>query len=333
MRTVAIVILNWNGKHFLERFLPSLLISIDYIETFMPFIVIADNNSEDGSVEWLKEDYPDIEVITLDRNWGFTGGYNRALQSVKADYYILLNSDVEVNMSWLLPLFDFMEDNTNAGICMPKILSQADREYFEYAGASGGFIDILGYPFCRGRVLSHIEKDNGQYNNPIEVFWATGTALMIRSELYHMLGGLDESFFAHMEEIDLCWRAKLLGFQSWVIPKSIVYHVGGGTLPNNSPRKLYYNYRNNLLMLYRNLPAKYRKRILPIRTILDNLSAIVFLIQGRGSYFKAVRNARKDYKMMRKEIKLSATGKDLPYGIYKKPILLFRNPFKNGKLK
>lgn len=334
MRTVAVVILNWNGKHFLQEFLPSLEMSLEYIETFSPFIVIADNASTDGSVEWVEAEYPNIEIIKLDNNWGFTGGYNRALNLIHSDYYILLNSDVRVHNNWLTPMFEFMEDNPDVGICMPKILSEAKRDYFEYAGASGGFIDILGYPFCRGRILSDIEKDKGQYDTNIEVFWASGTALMIRSKLYHKLGGLDETFFNHMEEIDLCWRAKLLGYQVWVVPESVVWHVGGGTLPNNSPRKLYFNYRNNLLMLYKNLPLNYKKKILFIRSILDRLSAFVFLLQGKKEFCKAVFQAYRDYNKLKATADLSCSVPNkLLKGVYKKPILLFRYPFKGGKLK
>ena len=294
----AVVILNWNGLSMLQAYLPTLI-----ARTTCPgaFIVVADNGSTDGSVEWLADNHPEIRLIRFDRNYGFTGGYNRALREIDADYYVLLNSDIEVGPGWLDPLAGWMEEHPEVGICQPKVLSMAERDRFEYAGAAGGFIDRYGYPFCRGRILSNIEKDHGQYDEPEECFWATGACMMVRSSLYHHLGGLDDSFFAHMEEIDFCWRAKLLGYQVWCVPASTVWHVGGGTLPNNSPRKLYFNYRNNLLMLYKNLPERIRWRRIFVRMILDGLSAIVYLVTGRWSFFKAVWNAHRDYRRMRRD--------------------------------
>lgn len=294
----AVVILNWNGLPMLQTYLPTLL-----ARTTCPgaFIVVADNGSTDGSVEWLSGNHPEIRLIRLDRNYGFTGGYNRALREIDADYYVLLNSDIEVGPGWLDPLVGWMEEHPEVGICQPKVLSMAERDRFEYAGAAGGFIDRYGYPFCRGRILSNIEKDHGQYDEPEECFWATGACMMVRSSLYHHLGGLDDSFFAHMEEIDFCWRAKLLGYQVWCVPASTVWHVGGGTLPNNSPRKLYFNYRNNLLMLYKNLPERIRWRRIFVRMILDGLSAVVYLVTGRWSFFKAVWKAHRDYRRMRRD--------------------------------
>lgn len=303
----AVVILNWNGKKFLETYLPSLTNNTKREDAF---IVVADNGSTDGSVQWMEANYPEIRVIEFDKNWGFTGGYNRAFTEIDADYYVLLNSDIEVTPGWLDTLLSFMEDNPDVGICQPKVLAMHDKSSFEYAGAAGGFIDRYGYPFCRGRILSKIEKDHGQYDTPMEVFWATGACLMIRASLYHHLGGLDESFFAHMEEIDLCWRAKLLGYQVWCVPSSVVYHVGGGTLPNNSPNKLYFNYRNNLLMLYKNLPAKIRFGRLFVRKCLDGMSAIVYLLTGKWSYFKAVCRAHSDYYKMKKEIDPSSFSEE-----------------------
>lgn len=294
----AVVILNWNGLPMLQAYLPTLV-----ARTTGPgsFIVVADNGSTDGSVDWLKENWPSIRLLCFDRNYGFTGGYNRALREIDADYYVLLNSDVEVTEDWLAPLVNFMEEHPEAGVCQPKVLSVADRNRFEYAGAAGGFIDRYGYPFCRGRILSNLEEDKGQYDTPEECFWATGACMMVRSALYHHLGGLDDSFFAHMEEIDFCWRAKLLGYQVWCVPASTVYHVGGGTLPNNSPRKLYFNYRNNLLMLYKNLPERIRWSRIFIRMCLDGASAAVYLVTGRWSYFKAVWKAHRDYRRMRRD--------------------------------
>lgn len=295
MVQTAIVILNWNGQHYLEKFLPVLL-----RRSSLPgvSVIVADNGSKDGSIEWIESHCPKVRIIKLDQNYGFTGGYNRALAQVEADYFILLNSDVEVTENWLHPLIKGMEENSKIGICMPKIRSHYSKSDFEYAGACGGFIDVLGYPFCRGRILSNIESDNGQYDFDREIFWASGTCMMIRSSLYRELGGLDESFFAHMEEIDLCWRAKLAGHKVWVFTDSMVYHVGGGTLPNNSPRKLYLNYRNNLLMMYKNLPLYRLHLTLFIRMSLDGVSALLYLISGKSRFFNAVLKAHRDFWKM-----------------------------------
>lgn len=295
---IAVVILNWNGLHMMQTYLPTLLARTTCTGAF---VVVADNGSTDGSVDWLKEKYPEVRTICFDRNYGFTGGYNRALREIDADYYVLLNSDIEVGERWLEPLTSFMEEHPEVGICQPKVLSVAEPDRFEYAGAAGGFIDRYGYPFCRGRILSDVEKDTGQYDEPVECFWATGACLMVRSSLYHHLGGLDETFFAHMEEIDLCWRAKMLGYQVWCEPASTVWHVGGGTLPNNSPRKLYFNYRNNLLMLYKNLPESIRRLRIFERMCLDGASALVYLLTGKWSFFKAVWTAHRDYRRMRRD--------------------------------
>lgn len=299
MSKVAVVILNWNGKHYLERFL-HLLIKRTQIKDVE--IVIADNCSTDGSQKWIKETHPEIRLIEFDNNYGFTGGYNRALEQIEADYFLLLNSDVEVTPGWIQPLIAALDNNPQIGICMPKIKSAFERDYFEYAGACGGYLDYFGYPFCRGRILSFIEKDTAQYNQEREIFWASGAAFMIRSSLYRSLGGFDDTFFAHMEEIDLCWRAKLSGSQVWAFPDSVVYHVGGGTLPNNSPLKLYYNYRNNLLMLYKNLPGNRLHFTIAVRMILDGLSAIMYLLHGKRSFFKAVINAHNHFWDMRRQI-------------------------------
>jgi hypothetical protein len=295
---IAVVILNWNGLNMLQTYLPTLIERTSFPGAF---IVVADNGSTDGSVAWLQAEHPDIRTVCLDKNYGFTGGYNRALREIDADYYVLLNSDIEVGEGWLEPLANFMEEHPDVGICQPKVLSMAERDRFEYAGAAGGFIDRYGYPFCRGRILSNIEKDTGQYDEPVECFWATGACLMVRSAIYHHLGGLDELFFAHMEEIDFCWRAKMLGYQVWCVPASTVWHVGGGTLPNNSPRKLYFNYRNNLLMLYKNLPESIRRRRIFVRMCLDGASAFVYLVTGKWSFFSAVWKAHRDYRRLRRE--------------------------------
>lgn len=306
MSTTAIVILNWNGKHYLGKFLRELELKSDIPGVS---IVIADNGSTDGSVEYLRSSHPNVRLIEFDKNYGFTGGYNKAFKELpETDYFLLLNSDIMVSEGWLEPLVKNMDSNPDVGICMPKIRSFSEPKDFEYAGACGGFIDSLGYPFCRGRILSKIETDNRQYDNAREIFWASGAALMIRSELFKALGGLDESFFAHMEEIDLCWRAKLAKWQVWVYPESVVYHVGGGTLPNNSPRKLYLNYRNNLLMLYKNLPHRTLYFILIIRMILDGLSAVVYLMQGKGKYFLSVLNAHRDFWSMMRKIERNSSS-------------------------
>jgi len=298
MSTTSIVILNWNGKAFLEAFLSPLLDSIASFEGAE--VVVADNGSTDGSVDFLQEHYPQLRLIRFGENSGYTGGYNRALQQIDADYYILLNSDIEVSPHWLPPLLSFMESHPQAAICMPKIRSLSQPDYFEYAGACGGFIDRLGYPFCRGRILSHVERDSGQYDTPVEIFWASGACLMIRARVFHELGGFDERFFAHQEEIDLCWRAKLTGHQVWVVPQSCVFHVGGGTLPNDSPGKLYLNHRNNLWMLHKNLPKKGRFGTLVLRMLLDYSSAFIYLIQGKFSLFSSVFRAHRHFWKGRK---------------------------------
>ena len=314
----AVVILNWNGKAFLEKYLPVL---VEHTPAEVGTVYVADNGSTDGSVEMLKSSWtqakngqPQVKLIELDQNYGFTGGYNRALRQIEAEFYVLINSDIRVSEGWLDTLVDFMDNHPDAGICMPKILSEADHSRFEYAGACGGFIDRYGYPFCRGRILSNVEMDQGQYDAPMEIFWASGACMVVRSHIYNQLGGLDESFFAHMEEIDFCWRAKLMGYHAWVVPQGKVYHVGGGTLPNNSPRKLYLNYRNNLLMLYKNLPYRKgeqrtvfrRNATIFFRMCLDGLSALAYLAQGRLGFFKAVFKAHSDYRKMKKSAEISS---------------------------
>lgn len=320
MPLTAIVILNWNGKHYLERFLPGV---VKYSTSLASFVVIADNGSTDGSTEWITHHYPSIKIIKFNTNYGFTGGYNKALSEIKADFYILLNSDVEVTPGWLDRMHEGFVNHPKAGIAMPKILSAFEKDSFEYAGASGGFIDILGYPFCRGRILSHIEKDRAQYNRDSTIFWASGAAMMIRASLYHELGGLDDNFFAHMEEIDLCWRAQLAGYEVWAFPSSVVYHVGGGTLPNNSPKKLMLNYRNNLYMLYKNLPRSRAFLVITTRMFLDGLSAIVFLIQGKKNFYDSVIKAHREFRKNRHKLSRNkGSSKFKPSGVYKGLIVL-----------
>ena len=284
----AIVILNWNGKAFLEKFLGNLVASVS--EVADAEIIVADNASSDGSVEMLKAKFPKVRLMLFNENYGFTGGYNRALAKIEAEYSLLLNSDIEVTDNWLQPLIDFMDAQRDVAACAPKLLAYDKRNMFEYAGAAGGFIDALGYPFCRGRILDMLEADAGQYDTPADVFWASGAALMIRTELFIKAGCFDERFFAHMEEIDLCWRLQRMGYRIANVPLSTVYHVGGGALPNDSPRKLYLNYRNNLMMLANNLPAS-RVHIIFIRLILDGVSASMYLISGKFAYFTAVIRA------------------------------------------
>lgn len=290
MKRIAITILNWNGKNFLEKFLPN-VIQHSIVDGYGVEVVVADNGSTDGSVQWLETNHPNVRLIKFDKNYGFTGGYNLALSQIGSDYYLLLNSDVEVEAGWLRPLIEFMESNPNAAACMPKMLSYAKRNEFEYAGAAGGFIDFLGYPFCRGRILNVVEEDNGQYNDVKEVFWATGACMLVRANEFWNAGGLDPDFFAHMEEIDLCWRLKRQGFSIWCVPQSIVYHVGGGTLDPNNPRKVYFNHRNNLLMLFKNLSRRSLVPVILFRLVLDGLSAVLYALSGKPKFTLSVLKA------------------------------------------
>jgi len=297
----AVVILNWNTKDFLEKFLPPLIESTEGLDAE---VIVADSASTDASMEMMSEKFPKIRQIRLEKNYGFTGGYNRSLALVEAEYYVLINSDIEVPKNWLSPLVEWMDTHPECGACGPKLHSWYDRDMFEYAGAAGGYLDRYGYPFCRGRVMSKIEKDTGQYDIPANVLWVSGACLMVRSSLWNSLGGLDDRFFAHMEEIDLCWRIQLSGFKVTVVPSSVVYHIGGGTLPKKSPYKLFLNYRNNLLMLENNLPKtigrkRARRRILT-RMILDGMSGIVYLITGKWESFKAVVKAHREYRKLRR---------------------------------
>ena len=262
-------------------------------------IIVADNASTDDSIVYLQTNHPNVRIIRLDVNYGFAEGYNQALLHVDADYYVLLNSDVEVTEGWLQPMFGMMQKKRNIAACMPKIRAASNRDYFEYAGAAGGFMDKFGYIFCRGRLFHTVEKDSGQYDSETEIFWATGACCMINAKLYHQMGGFDIQFFAHMEEIDLCWRLKNAGYTIWYTPRSLVYHVGGGTLPQSSPMKTFLNYRNNLLMMYKNLtPQNRRKRILLLRMILDGISAVHSLLKCDISILKAVGKAHINYRKM-----------------------------------
>lgn len=289
---VSIVILNWNGSNYLQRFLPSI---IRYSSYEWAEIVVADNGSTDNSKEIIEKEFPSVRYIQLERNYGFAEGYNRALQQIEADYYLLLNSDVEVTENWLEPLLDTMQSDHKIGACQPKILSLNDRERFEYAGASGGFIDRFGYPFCRGRILNVMERDEGQYNTPISVFWASGAAMLVRADVWRELEGFDADFYAHMEEIDLCWRMKNIGYKVAVCPQSVVYHLGGGSLSYGDPVKIYLNFRNNLFLLYKNLPKGKLFPVLLARMILDGIAAIQFLVTGQFKAFQKVCAAHRDF--------------------------------------
>ena len=346
---VAAVILNYNTKDYLRQFLPGLIASCEGLDAQ---VVVADNASADGSVEMMKAEFPQVPLIVLDRNYGFTGGYNRALKGLDAAYYVLINSDIEVPAGWLQPLVAWMDSHPSCGACGPKLLSYTQRDTFEYAGAAGGLVDRYGYPFCRGRVMQQLEKDHGQYDSPASVLWASGACLLVRASVWKALGGLDERFFAHMEEIDLCWRMQLNGWKVNIVPESFVYHIGGGTLPNESPFKLRLNFRNNLLLMENNLPAtfvakeiagqagndglqagndacharpdrasleararrKTRRRIF-VRMCLDGLSALVYLVTRRWRFYQAVVQAHQEYRQLRRPGEIPASP-SVPDGLF-----------------
>lgn len=281
---VSIVILNWNGRKFLEQFLPSVVAS-----TYSNFnIVVADNASTDDSIPFLRSYYPLIKIIELKENYGFAKGYNEALKQVEADYYVLLNSDVEVTPSWIEPVVNLMERDRSVAACQSKLLLHSDRESFEYSGACGGWLDRLGYPFARGRIFDTCERDNGQYDTTEPVFWASGAAMFVRANIYHQLGGLDEYFFAHQEEIDFCWRLQLAGYSVYCCHDSVVYHVGGGTLPKGNSKKVFLNFRNNLIMMAKNMGGWEAFWKINYRFILDTVSAFKSLLAGEVRYFVAV---------------------------------------------
>jgi GT2 family glycosyltransferase len=283
----AVVILNWNGKDWLEKFLPNVI-----SESSDATVIVADNNSSDDSIKFLEENYPDIRIIQNDENFGYAKGYNLSLKQIDAEYFVLLNSDIEVTKDWISPIIKLMESDKTISACQPKLLDYNNKNKFEYAGASGGFIDKFGYPFCRGRIFDNLEEDKGQYNYAKEVFWATGACLFVRASHFWEVGGLDEDFFAHQEEIDLCWRLKNKGYKIMVEPKSVVYHVGGGTLNVGSPFKTHLNFRNNLYMMFKNLPLSSLFIIIPIRLVLDGIAAITFLSNKKGiSHLFAVMKA------------------------------------------
>jgi len=283
---VAVVILNYNGVGHLETYLPSVL-----EHSPKGSVIVADNGSTDHSIAWLKENYPQVELIALPENYGFAEGYNQALNRVEAEYYVLLNSDVEVTNGWIDPILDLMDRDPKVAAAQPKLLWWTHKDQFEYAGAAGGFIDKYGFPFCRGRMFQTQEHDKGQYNEQSEIFWATGACLFIRAKLYHEAGGLDGYYFAHMEEIDLCWRLKRMGYKNMYVPQSVAYHLGGGTLSNVNPRKTFLNFRNNLITLYKHLPRRSLLTILLPKLILDGLAGVKFLLEGGFGHFVAVVKA------------------------------------------
>jgi GT2 family glycosyltransferase len=284
---VSIVILNWNGQKYLEQFLPFVMAS-----TYSNFrVIVADNASTDDSIPFLRSYYPLIKILELKKNYGFARGYNEALKNVEGDYYVLLNSDVEVMPSWIEPIVEMMESNGSIGACQPKLLQERNRDHFEYSGACGGWLDSLGYPFARGRIFDVCEPDHGQYDDAAPIFWASGAAMFVRTKLYHELGGLDDFFFAHQEEIDFCWRLQRRGYLVYSCPASVVYHVGGATLPKGNSKKVFLNFRNNLVMMAKNMPAGEALLKISYRFILDAISAVKSLFAGEGKYFIAVLKA------------------------------------------
>ncbi len=296
---VAVVILNWNGRKLLSEYLGSV---VEHTPAGLADVIVADNGSTDDSVQYLRESFPQVELIEFSENYGFAEGYNRAIAQIapRYKYCVLLNSDVEVKDDWLTPLWQFMESHPEAGACQPTIRSLVEPDKFEYAGAAGGFLDRHGYPYCRGRIFDNVETDRGQYDTPMQVFWASGAALMVDIEVYLKCGGLDKEFFAHMEEIDLCWRIQLAGRQVWAVPQAHVYHLGGGSLPASNPRKTYLNFRNNLLMLHKNLPDSCRRGLLFRRRLLDTVAWVKFVVSGDRENASAVLRAHRDFRTMRR---------------------------------
>jgi len=289
---VSVVILNYNGKGWLEKFLPNV---IEYNTYPNSEIIVADNASTDDSIAFMEAQYPAVRLIRNHQNNGYAGGYNETLKQIESDFYILLNSDVEVTPGWIEHLVEFMRKDVNMAACQPKILSYYNRTQFEYAGAAGGFIDKYGYPFCRGRIFETCEKDEGQYNKSGEIFWASGACLFIKTSLFHQVGGLDADFFAHMEEIDLCWRLKNLGYKIGYCAESTVYHVGGGTLNKSNPRKTFLNFRNNRKLLRKNLSEQELKAIYSTRNRLDQVAVLAALVKGNIQEAKAIRQGLNEY--------------------------------------
>lgn len=321
----SVIILNWNGERFLKQYLPTLIKCTSDTDTE---IIVADNGSTDNSLALMREEFPAIRLILFDKNYGFAEGYNKALAQIDSEYSVLLNSDVEVTQDWLSPLVSFMENNKDVAACQPKILAFYDRTRFEHAGAAGGFIDKFGFPFCRGRIFAEVEKDARQYDDIIDIFWASGACLFIRTETFIKEGGFDSDFFAHMEEIDLCWRLNARGYRIVCVPQSVVYHVGGGTLNAEHPHKTFLNFRNNLLLLYKNLPQRKLYPILFARFFFDYVAAIQLYTTGKKQNAISVMKARSEFSKMklsfrkkRKENLLKATTNDLK-GLITKSIVV-----------
>ncbi len=301
MNKTVIVILNWNGLDYLKMFLGKVVkYSLDNETT----VCVADNGSDDGSQDWIASNYKNVKLISLDKNYGFAGGYNRALRQLEARYFILLNSDIEVTEGWNQKLINFLDNNPDVASCQPKILSYTNRDQFEHAGAAGGFIDKYGYPFCRGRIFNITEKDAGQYNTQTDIFWSSGACMAVRAEVWNRFKGFDDGFFAHMEEIDLCWQFNNQGLRVTYIPDSVVYHVGGGALAYNSPLKIYLNFRNGLFLLYKNLPDSKLHKILFIRKVLDGMAAILFISKGNFTAVRSIWKAHIDYYKSLKQLRV-----------------------------
>lgn len=320
----SVVILNWNGAEMLRRYLPSV---VEYTPTTECEVVVADNGSTDESLSVLAEEFPTVRTIVLDKNYGFAEGYNKAIAQIDSEFVVLLNSDVEVTPQWLTPILNYMETHPDVASVQPKIRRWLHRDTFEHAGAAGGYLDILGYPFCRGRLLNYVEQDKGQYDSIADVLWTSGACMCVRTHIYKEVGGLDGEFFAHMEEIDLCWRLNCRGYRLVCLPASIVYHLGGGALAYENPRKTYLNFRNNLLMIYKNLPANRLWWVLAVRFVLDYVAALQLLITGKPQQAKAALQARKDYHRMKKHFtskrteNMAKTINPYPTGIQKRSVL------------
>lgn len=326
MKKIAVVILNWNGAKLLEQFLPSV---VAYSEEAT--IYVADNASTDTSIEIIQSKFPQITIIKNEGNYGFAKGYNIALQQVEEDYYALVNSDIEVTENWLAPILSIFDNEPNIGIIQPKILDYKNKAYFEYAGAAGGYIDQFGYPYCRGRMFDTLEKDQGQYNDDVDIFWASGACLFIRKDIYRKLNGFDDDFFAHQEEIDLCWRAFNLGYTARYSSKSVVYHVGGATLNEGNPRKTFLNFRNSLLMLTKNLPERKLFLILFLRLCLDGLAGIQFILKGKFKHCWAIVKAHfAFYSLINKTLK--KRNSEIRSDYYRSKSIVYQYFVKNGKV-
>ncbi len=330
---LAVVILNWNGLEFLRQFLCKV---IEYTLNPGISVYLADNGSTDGSAGWVASNFPEISIVSLDKNYGFAEGYNLALAQITAEYYLLLNSDIEVTPGWTEPLTRFMDENPEVAACQPKILSFQSRDNFEYAGAAGGFIDKYGYPFCRGRVFNVVEPDRTQYDNIEDVFWTSGACMAVRAEAWKKCGGFDADFFAHMEEIDLCWRFNSSGYRLTYIPHSKVYHIGGGSLPYSSPFKTFLNFRNSLYLLYKNLPPESLHRILFIRKLMDGLAAMFFLFTGKIRHSRSVWKAHMEYyrnveSLKKKRNLLNNQSKEKAAGLILNKSIVFEFYIKGNK--